>query len=254
MRRFILLAVLVLSLAAGPTIAWASESGSFLSVKGKVQVKNTSGDLRSAKTGIKVTQEERVVTGKDAEATLQFFDGSQVALKPGTEFQLVKLEKPSAEDKVLQFKILVGGLLAKVKKLSTSRSSFEIEGGGVVCGVRGTEFSMRLDSAQHLALHVSSGSVYAKTGGHTVLFNAGDTGRFTNGKADPSPANKGDKQGLKEGPPGKPLSQDPALKDLKAQFVKGLQTNHDNAFTDPAVGGLSLIPLNVLVANKEAVP
>jgi hypothetical protein len=250
MKRFIFSAVLLLGLSAGPVLAQSSPMGSFLSVKGKVLVKNPSGGSRPAKVGKQVAAGESIVTDKDAEAAVRFFDGSQVALKPGTDFRLVKLEKPSDKDKALKFKILIGELLAKVEKLTSPRSSFEVEAGGVVCGVRGTEFSMRYDSAHHLDLHVSNGSVYAKAGGQTSLFNAGDTGHFTNGQADPSSSQKsgGDSR------EAKPLSQDLALRDLKAQFVRGLQTNHDNVFTDPSVGGLSIGSITAKVGQIEAGP
>jgi hypothetical protein len=263
MKRFIFLTALAVLLAVGPVLAKTSQDGSFISVKGNVLVKNSSGSSRPAKVGSKVAQDERVVTAKDAEATLQFFDGSQLILKPGTDLRLTKLEKPSEKDKVLQFKILVGELLAKVEKLASTKSSFEIEAGGVVCGVRGTEFSMKYDSAHTLDLHVSSGSVYAKVGGVIKVLNQGNSIRWKHGDGGPTEDTTfvyGAQDTIANNvapaatPTDKTLSQDLALRDLKAQFVKGLQTNHDNVFTDPAVGGLSVSSITAKVGQNEAVP
>ena len=52
----------------------------------------------------------------------------------------------------------------------------------------------------------------------------------------------------------KPLSQDPALRDLKALFARSLASSHDTAFTDPAVGGLATVPLRLNVASQEGGP
>ena len=51
-----------------------------------------------------------------------------------------------------------------------------------------------------------------------------------------------------------PMSQDPALKDLKALFALNLRKSHDDAFTDPAVGGLAVVPLRVNVSSPEGGP
>jgi hypothetical protein len=227
---------LTLALAAFPVVAGAAETGSILSAQGGVQVNGSA-----AQAGTSVKTGDDVTTGADGQAVLQFFDGSQVTLKPGAEMTVNHLEKSAGGDKILKFKLMVGQLLAKVKKLASADSSFEIDAGGVVCGVRGTEFSMDFNSqgGHHLELHVLSGTVYARAGGQETLFNAGDTGRFTGGQ-------------LEGGE--KPLSQDPALRDLKALFAKELLINHDNTFTDPAVGGTALIPTRANVPPGEAVP
>jgi hypothetical protein len=257
--RFLIsiLLTLALVLAAGSSPAQASETGTFLSVEGKVLIRNPSGVSRPATVGAEAAEGEAVVTDKDSKATLKFFDGSQIDIKPETDLQLDKLEKPSDMDKILEFKLLVGKLFASVKKLGSSKSAFEIEAGGVVCGVRGTEFSMGYDGAQKLDLHVFEGSVYAKAGGKTSVFNAGDIGHFKNGKPD-HPAPPKESAGTNEGDQTAGgfgvLNHDPSLMDMKAQFSRSLLINHDNAFTDPAVGGLKTIPLTATVPSNEAGP
>jgi len=52
----------------------------------------------------------------------------------------------------------------------------------------------------------------------------------------------------------RPMSQDPALRDLKAQFALILSARRDDTFTDPAVGGLSSIPLRVDLSASEGGP
>jgi len=232
--------------------------GLFTSVNGKVQVTSASGKkTRTAQKDSTVVEGERIVTDKDSQATLQLFDGSQVDIKPSTDLALTKMQKPSSQDKVLQFKLFVGNLLAKVKKLASSKSSFEIEAGGVVCGVRGTQYSYSYDPTSHnVTVHVDDGTVYLNSNGHTYLFTAGQTGIFTNGM--PNPKNPGQSpNGGKQGNG----SQDNgngggkgSLGDLNQQFRSGLAINGDNNFTNPSVGGSLHINVHVNVSPPETVP
>ncbi|HEV2352598.1 MAG TPA: FecR family protein, partial [Puia sp.] len=198
-----------------------------------------------------VVEGERIVTDKDSKATVQLFDGSQIDINPNTDLALTKMQKPSAKDKILQFKLFIGSLLSKVKKLASSKSSFEIEAGGVVCGVRGTQYSYSYDPKAHnVTVHVDEGTVYLNSNGHTYLFTAGQTGIFTNGL----PAVQ--KPGSASNPP--PGGVNPtgisSLGDLNQQFGNSLAVNGDNNFTNPSVGGSLHINVHVNVSPPETVP
>ena len=178
--------------------------GVFISVAGPVSVVHGKKALQAQKDAT-VQEGETVVTGADATATLRFFDGSEVKVKPDTRFSLDKLEKLQAQDKLIHFKLAVGKLLATVKKLASSKSSFEIEAGGVVCGVRGTEYEVDYDPAQDkLDLFVTDGSVWATSHGETFEYHHGEEGHFNQGKpasneGGPDHGNKG--RGEKEDRP-----------------------------------------------------
>ncbi len=223
--------------------AKVSPKGTFISVSGTVEIKSqTSHKARLAKVGDTVVQGQRVVTEKDSNAVLQFFDGSQLTIKPNTDFWLSKLEKPSDKSKVLKFKMLVGQLIARVTKLGSSDSAFEIQAGGVVCGVRGTHFSMNFNPEnQKLVLDVFDGTVYSHFHGHSQDFGAGSEGQFLDGNW---------LGHLKSTGP----TNDPALQDLNLQFQNNVNVNHDNGQTDPAVGGTSNLNITVKVPPGENVP
>jgi hypothetical protein len=230
-------------ICATAAFAKVSPKGTFISVSGTVEIKSqTIHRARLAKVGDTVVQGQRVVTKKDSNAVIQFFDGSQLTIKPNTDFWLSELEKPSDKDKVLKFKMLVGQLIAQVTKLGSSNSAFEIQAGGVVCGVRGTHFSMDFNPQnQKLVLDVFDGTVYSHFHGHSQDFGAGSEGEFVNGKFIP---------GLKPPGPG----SDPALRDLSLQFQNNVNVNHDNGQTDPAVGGSSNLHITVDTPPRENVP
>ena len=180
MKR-ILLPVLLLLTAALPV--WASTDAVFTSVAGKIEVKDAKGKItRPAQKDATVTEGERIVAGADGNAVLQLFDGSELTVSPNTDFTLQKLQKAGLKDKVFRFKLELGRLLAKVKKLASSKSSFEVEAGGVVCGVRGTEFLTAYNSQTgKVDVFVFTGTVYTQVGQQIQDFLAGHGGTYVNG-------------------------------------------------------------------------
>jgi hypothetical protein len=246
--RLILALTLGFILVAGAAMAKVSEKGTFISVTGTVTIKSQYGkNNRLAKAGSTVSQGERVITDKASTAVLQFFDGSQLTIKPETDFWLSKLQKPSDTDKILKFKMLAGNLLAKVTKLASTNSSFEIEAGGVVCGVRGTEFSMNFDpSTNKLTLTVLEGNVFSDIGGHVVDYGAGTQIEFLDGKFQ---GITGENSGV---PGGNDLVlTDKTLEDLQQTLGGIISVNGDNVFTDPAVGGSSSLFVRADVPSAE---
>lgn len=292
MKRIFLL-VLMFSLVSTLSMAdtaSAPTQGVLVSVTGKVQIKNKTGKkTRKAKLNSTVVEGERIVTGTDAKATLQLFDGSQLDVSPKTDFQLTKLQQPSAADKVIAFKLFVGRLFASVKKLASSKSSFEIEAGGVVCGVRGTKFHFEFDPGKNrVGLLVDEGTVYTEWNGHTNFFTAGQNADFTNGNLNGNPAGNnngggangqggnnqsgnngggnnnggsnsgGNNQivnysGLQFPGGGNNLSGD-VFGDLSHSFGLGLIEGHNNGFTDPGVEGSRRLGISVYVPPAETVP
>ncbi len=161
------------------------EEASFSLVIGHVRVLKAEGKSRKAATGKAVQLGESVQTGPDSEATLKLPDGSSLDLSANTRVTVASLSQPSSQDKNFRFQLAVGKLFAQVRKLLSSKSSFEIEAGGVVCGVRGTQFSMNFDpGTKNLDLNVFEGKVGAAGGGFNQLFSQGQAGHFLSGHWD----------------------------------------------------------------------
>lgn len=167
-----------------PAGVWAdTPKAVFASVTGRVVVKDAQGKhTRQAQKDATVAEGETVKTGAGAQAVLRLFDGSQVTVSPDTNFVLEKMEQPTLKDKVFRFKIELGKLLAMVNKLTSARSSFEIEAGGVVCGVRGTQYSMEYDPATgKVNVFVSDGTVWSSANGQTQVLHGGQGGSWLKG-------------------------------------------------------------------------
>ncbi|MGH7738976.1 MAG: FecR family protein, partial [bacterium] len=244
---------LCLFLFVSQASAEVSANGTFISVKGTVTIKSQVGHHnRLAKVGSTVHQGQRVVTNKTSSAVLQFFDGSQLTIRPGTDFWLSKLLKPAKHEKILQFKLLAGYLFAKVTKLASANSSFEINAGGVVCGVRGTEFSMHYDPTDNkLILTVVEGTVYSDIDGKIVPYGIGSRVEFLDGKfqgvTNDHPAPQAASQ-----PSGNDITaSDQTLAQLQQVFGDFISVNGDNVFVDPGVAGSSQLIIHADVPGQE---
>ena len=166
-RNLLLLSIAscLLSFVSPPVSAQTSfKQSHFTSVKGKVTV-SQGGKSREVRKNSTVKQGDTVATGKNSSATLRFFDGSEIRMTSGTKFTIGKLVETS-QDKIFNFNLAFGKLVAVVRKLISSRSSFEIDAGGVVCGVRGTEYEVDYDpNSGKMDLFVTDGHVWARAGG-----------------------------------------------------------------------------------------
>lgn len=156
----------------------------FSLVQGSVKVVSGGGTVRKVAVGDTVYPGETVQVGSKSQAQVTLFDSSTLDLSADTKITLSKLQQPSSNDKVISMKLALGRVFAQVKKLFSAKSTFEIEAGGVVCGVRGTAFSMDFDpKSNKLDLNVFNGKVSATNGGNTLFFGAGQHCHFLNGQA-----------------------------------------------------------------------
>jgi len=139
------------------------------------------GDVRVVRKGTKskaappqgVEKDDRIVTGKDGTAYLQLRSGGTVEIAPKSD---VKIEKMEADSKTLKarFKMAFGRMRTVLKKFANARSTFEIEAGGVVCGVRGTAFEVDYDKdKKNVAAKTFEGSVWAKAKGKETVVDKG---------------------------------------------------------------------------------
>ena len=188
-------------------MVWAdatTNQGVFTSVSGNVQVLRLNQQVVQAQKDLTVFEGEKVATGDNASAVLRLFDGSEMTISPKTQFTLAALQKPSEDDKVIKFQLIIGKLLAVVKKLTTAHSTFEIEAGGVVCGVRGTQFSMNCSggSKPQVVVEVIEGSVYTIDGhGNHFICKPGPVMTFLNGsKIENTNTNNSPVNGVKSAP------------------------------------------------------
>jgi hypothetical protein len=219
----------------------ASTDATFSSVNGTVTVKAMKGTTKTVKQGDKASQGETVTVAKGGSAALKLFDGSTIELKSNSRVVLTTLKKSSNKDNKLRLKLSFGKIIAKVKKMLTPKSSFEIEAGGVVCGVRGTAYTVSYDPETGvMTIKVTEGSVLVvDKNGNKYLIKAGEEMTFVNGKPK--------KEAAKEETTSE-VTEDTvilALEDLNSQFENGIGANGDKNFSD--ANGAGPVKINVQV-------
>jgi hypothetical protein len=86
---------------------------------------------------------DEITTSAGSEASLAFNGSAMIQLSGESDLVVGELARPSAEGFISRLKLVAGQILAQVEKIGKSHSTFEIESGGVVCGVRGTAFEVQ---------------------------------------------------------------------------------------------------------------
>jgi hypothetical protein len=163
---------------------WADDAGSDQASSGNLSplfIAQVEGSVdvvhKDAKSQAKPPQllyeEDSIATGKTGKAYLEFQEGGTVEIGPKTEVKIREVNvKPDSFR--ARFLMAYGKMKAKVKKLTTSSSVFEIQAGGVVAGVRGTVFGVDYDKTKNVVnAQTFEGSIFTLAGGKEEVVNKG---------------------------------------------------------------------------------
>jgi hypothetical protein len=173
------IAVFLLALGMSPALAWADDSDQsqqaqlfMAKVKGEAYVIH-EGKRHQANPPEPLAETDEVTTGADSTAYLEFQNGGVVEVGADSDVTVNRLEVNS-DDFKSGFLLAFGKFLAKVKKLTSAKSSFEVEAGGVVAGVRGTVFGVDYDKTKkEVDAQTYEGSIFARSGGKEQIVEKG---------------------------------------------------------------------------------
>lgn len=158
---------------------WADDGGQTQPIQlfvakaqGEVMVVH-GGSQHPANPPEPLAENDEIKTGDDGKAYLEFQNGGVVEVDPDSDTSVKQLDT-NGDDFKARFTLLLGKLKAKVMKLTTAKSVFEIEAGGVVAGVRGTVFGVDYDRAQNqVNAQTYEGSIFARSGGKEETVDKG---------------------------------------------------------------------------------
>ena len=140
--------------------------------KGEVYLVH-EGNKQKADPPQEVEADDRILTGKDGTAYLEFQQGGTVEVGPKSDLKIREV-KVKPDTFRARFLMAFGEFKAKVKKLTSASSTFEVEAGGVVAGVRGTVFGVDYDQDNHqVNAQTYEGSIYAKVDGKESVVSKG---------------------------------------------------------------------------------
>jgi len=142
-------------------------------IKGEVYLVH-EGDKKKADPPQKVEANDRIVTGKDGKAYLEFQDGGTIEVGPNSDMKINEL-KVSTDTFRARFLMAFGKMKTVLRrKLGKSSSVFEVEAGGVVAGVRGTTFEGGYDQTKkEESTKTYDGTVYTRVNGKEQLVEKG---------------------------------------------------------------------------------
>lgn len=81
-------------------------------------------------------------------AVLALNEQTNAQVGPDSKVTLVKLEESPQGGFTSLLKLLRGSILSQVEKLQVNHSNYEVESGGILCGVRGTVFEVENDGLE----------------------------------------------------------------------------------------------------------
>jgi hypothetical protein len=144
--------------------------------QGNVQIlREGERDWEKAKLGTRLEEGDRILVGDDTEVILSLKSETLVHLDENTEMMVARLGENPSGGFLSRLRLLTGSILSDVKKnLGESRSSFEVDAGGVVCGVRGTIFEVSADGDQ-IETSTDEGIVQVGTPRGSQQVKAGDS-------------------------------------------------------------------------------
>jgi hypothetical protein len=141
-------------------------------IKNEVYVVH-KGDKKKADPPQSLEQEDRIITGSDSKAYLEFESGGTIEIGPSSDVKVNQLEIDPKDFKA-RFLMAFGKMKTILHKLTSSTSSFEIESGGVVSGVRGTTFEVDYDKDKNqVATKTYEGSVFTLSNGKEQVVGKG---------------------------------------------------------------------------------
>jgi|GEM_PF-4502984 len=114
-------------------------------------------------------------TSAGASVVLTYPDDSMTMVGANSEIALLTLSSdPEGATQVVVFRQEIGMTHNVVQPLTSSQSKFEIQTPAATINVRGTEFTVEVDSEGVTDVAVSEGSVEVKANGTTILLTSGE--------------------------------------------------------------------------------
>lgn len=198
-----LLALALALFAALPALA-AESAGVILAFTGKVELERGGKTIPAARLAELYSGDAIAVA--EGQAQLRFADGTLLTLYRNTRFAVDEYRYGKGNGDRAQFS-LVNGLMHTLTG-QIDKKNYLLKTRLANLGVRGTEYSARLDDVLHVS--VNTGRVAIANAGGTLLVNAGGSAVVTSASAMPRPGGgKIDLHGADRGPMGGPGAGQP---------------------------------------------
>jgi len=172
-------------------------------VSGALIARKADGSSRILAPQSKVESGELLATAQDTYARIKFTDGSEVTLRPNTQFRIdaFNYEERNAEQDSALFSLIKGGLRTITGLIGKRKPrAYEMRTTTATIGIRGTNYGLLLcqgdcgtvrandgkTPADGLHLDVAEGAISVTNQSGQVIFTAGQFGFVQNSSSQPT--------------------------------------------------------------------
>ena len=149
----LLLSMLIAACMLFASGAYAAGAGTVVSTSGSASILSADGKSRKATVDATINQGDKVVTGEKGKIDIRFSDDSVVQVHAQSEFQVDQYNYTGKSDEESKgfFSLLKGGMRTVTGLLSKfNRSAYRVTTPMATIGIRGTEYSARIENGLHV--------------------------------------------------------------------------------------------------------
>jgi hypothetical protein len=128
------------------TIAVAAPVATVTHVSGPLAVRKSDDSIKSISIGSKLDEGDTVVTQNRTYARLKFVDGSEITLKPNSQFSVESFsyDQDKPKDDAAKFSLIKGGLRTITGQIGkrVNKDSYKMKTPAATIGIRGTMYEL----------------------------------------------------------------------------------------------------------------
>jgi hypothetical protein len=151
--------------------AHAIEAGTIVSTSGSASILSADGKTSAPAVGATINQGDTAVTGEKGQLNIRFSDDSVVQLHAQSQFRVDQytFSGKSDDDSKGFFSLLKGGMRTVTGLLGKfNRSAYRVNTPSATIGIRGTEYTARLDNGLHVQVERGEISLTNQAGSFPV--------------------------------------------------------------------------------------
>jgi hypothetical protein len=173
-KRIMLLNIMLLTMLSTASVALAATAATITHLSGPLAVRKADGSSKALAIGSKVDEGDTVVTQKRTYARLKFTDGSEITLKPDTQFKVEvhQYDKANPQADAASYNLIKGGLRTITGQIGKrgDQDSYKMKTPTATIGIRGTIYDAQFCQGDSCG-NLNPGLYLAVTDGSVVITN-----------------------------------------------------------------------------------
>ena len=174
-RKITAISLLVSGLLLLATIVFAGQAATVTHLSGPLAARKADGAIKAISIGSKIEEGDTVVTEKRTYARLKFNDGSEVTLKPNSQFKVDKFsyDQGKPKDDSASFNLIKGGLRTITGQIGKrgNQDSYQMKVPTATIGIRGTIYDAQYCQGDSCGA-IKPGLYLAVMNGSVVITNS----------------------------------------------------------------------------------